>query len=484
MVEIKLTKIGITEKKNDNFSEWYTQVVTRAELVDYSSVKGFIILREYGFSIWENIQSILDKEFKKDNTKNAYFPLLIPESLLNRESDHFKGFTPEVFWVTKTGDNDIENKLAIRPTSETIAYESYSKWIKSWRDLPLKLNFWNSVLRAEIKDTKPFIRTSEFLWQEGHTVHETKEDATKQVDFMLKLYKNFVNEYLALPILTGRKSDKEKFVGADYTLTLEGIMPDGKALQMGTSHHLGQNFSKPFDINFLGKDEKQHFTWQTSWGVSWRLIGALIMIHGDDKGLILPPKIAPIQVVIIPIYYDEVKKKEILSVIEDITKQLDGKGIRSYADSSENHTPGWKFNQWEMKGVPIRIEIGPKDLENNSLVVVKRTSRDKKNITINDNLSDHILKELNTIQDELFESAKKKHNEMIHRIEDYNELCSKLNSEGGFVKSVWCGNRECEDKIKDKTGADIRLIEDEIIDSACIVCRKNATNAVYFAKSY
>jgi len=479
-----LTKIGITEKKNDNFSEWYTQVVTRAELVDYSSVKGFIILREYGFSIWENIQSILDKEFKKDNTKNAYFPLLIPESLLNRESDHFKGFTPEVFWVTRTGDNDIENKLAIRPTSETIAYESYAKWIKSWRDLPLKLNFWNSVLRAEIKDTKPFIRTSEFLWQEGHTVHETKEDATKQVDFMLKLYKNFVNEYLALPILTGRKSDKEKFVGADYTLTLEGIMPDGKALQMGTSHHLGQNFSKPFDINFLGKDEKQHFTWQTSWGVSWRLIGALIMIHGDDKGLILPPKIAPIQVVIIPIYYDEVKKKEILSVIEDITKQLDGKGIRSYADSSENHTPGWKFNQWEMKGVPIRIEIGPKDLENNSLVVVKRTSRDKKNITINDNLSDHILKELNTIQDELFESAKKKHNEMIHRIEDYNELCSKLNSEGGFVKSFWCGNRECEDKIKDKTGADIRLIEDEIIDSACIVCRKNATNAVYFAKSY
>ena len=253
---------------------------------------------------------------------------------------------------------------------------------------------------------------------------------------------------------------------------------------MGTSHHLGQNFSKPFDINFLGKDEKQHFTWQTSWGVSWRLIGALIMIHGDDKGLILPPKIAPIQVVIIPIYYDEVKKKEILSVIEDITKQLDGKGIRSYADSSENHTPGWKFNQWEMKGVPIRIEIGPKDLENNSLVVVKRTSRDKKNITINDNLSDHKLKELNAIQDELFESAKKKHNEMIHRIEDYNELCSKLNSEGGFVKSFWCGNRECEDKIKDKTGADIRLIEDEMIDSTCIVCRKNATNAVYFAKSY
>ena len=278
-----MVKIGITEKKDENFSEWYTQTVLKAELIDYSQVKGFIILREYGFSIWENIQAVLDKKFKKDGTKNAYFPLLIPESLLNREADHFKGFTPEVFWVTKTGNNDIENKLAIRPTSETIAYESYAKWIKSWRDLPLKLNFWNSVLRAEIKDTKPFIRTSEFLWQEGHTVHETKDDATQQVEFMLELYKKFVNEYLALPILTGKKSDKEKFVGADYTLTLEGIMPDGKALQMGTSHHLGQNFSKPFEISFLGKDEEQHFAWQASWGVSWRLKGALIMTHGDDK---------------------------------------------------------------------------------------------------------------------------------------------------------------------------------------------------------
>ena len=479
-----MTKIGITEKKNDNFSEWYTQVVTRAELVDYSSVKGFIILREYGFSIWENIQSILDKEFKKDNTKNAYFPLLIPESLLNRESDHFKGFTPEVFWVTKTGNNDIENKLAIRPTSETIAYESYAKWIKSWRDLPLKLNFWNSVLRAEIKDTKPFIRTSEFLWQEGHTVHETKDDATQQVEFMLELYKRFVNEYLALPILTGKKSDKEKFVGADYTLTLEGIMPDGKALQMGTSHHLGQNFSKPFEISFLGKDEEQHFAWQTSWGVSWRLMGALIMTHGDDKGLILPPKIAPIQIVIIPIYYDDVKKNEILTVIADIVEKLDSKGIRSYVDSSEQHTPGWKFNQWEMKGVPIRIEIGPKDLDNNSFVIVKRNSRDKKNISINENPVDHIVKELDVIQDELFEIAKSKHEDMISNSTNYKELCEILNNERGFVKVDWCGDRDCEDKVKDETGADIRLIENENVNSVCIVCEKNATNSVYFAKSY
>ena len=479
-----MVKIGITEKKDENFSEWYTQTVLKAELIDYSQVKGFIILREYGFSIWENIQSILDKKFKKDGTKNAYFPLLIPESLLNKESEHFKGFTPEVFWVTKTGDNDIENKLAIRPTSETIAYESYAKWIKSWRDLPLKLNFWNSVLRAEIKDTKPFIRTSEFLWQEGHTAHETKEEAEKQVNVMLKLYKDFVNEYLALPILTGKKSDKEKFVGADYTLTLEGIMPDGKALQMGTSHQLGQNFSKPFEISFLGKDEEQHFVWQTSWGVSWRLMGALIMIHGDDKGLILPPKIAPIQVVIIPIYYDEGKKNEIIKVIEKIKEQLDEKGVRSYVDSSEQHTPGWKFNQWEMKGVPIRVEIGPKDLDNNSLVVVKRNSRDKKNIAISDNPADSIIKELEVIQDELFESAKMKHSEMIFKSDEYNELCNRLTNDKGFIKSAWCGSRECEDKIKDETGADVRLIEDEAISSSCIVCGNNATNSVYFAKSY
>ena len=480
----KLVKIGITEKKDENFSEWYTQTVLKAELIDYSQVKGFIILREYGFSIWENIQAILDKEFKKDGTKNAYFPLLIPESLLNREADHFKGFTPEVFWVTKTGDSDIENKLAIRPTSETIAYESHAKWIKSWRDLPLKLNFWNSVLRAEIKDTKPFIRTSEFLWQEGHTVHETEEDATQQVEFMLRLYKKFVNEYLALPILTGKKSDKEKFVGADYTLTLEGIMPDGKALQMGTSHHLGQNFSKPFEISFLGKDEEQHFAWQTSWGVSWRLMGALIMTHGDDKGLILPPKIAPIQIVIIPIYYDDVKKNEILAVIEDIVAKLDSKNIRSYVDSSDQHTPGWKFNQWEMKGVPIRMEIGPKDLEKNSLVIVKRNSREKKNISINENPVDQIVKELDAMQDELFEIAKSKHDNMISISTDYKELCEKLNKERGFVKVDWCGNRNCEDKVKDETGADIRLIEDENVDSICIVCGKNSTDSVYFAKSY
>ena len=480
-----MIKVGITEKKDDNFSEWYTQVVLKAELIDYSSVKGFIILREYGYSIWENIQAILDKEFKINEIKNAYFPLLIPESLLNRESEHFKGFTPEVFWVTKTGNNDIENKLAIRPTSETIAYESYSKWINSWRDLPLKLNFWNSVLRAEIKDTKPFIRTSEFLWQEGHTVHQTEEQAIKQVETMLELYKNFVNRCLALPILTGRKSEKEKFVGAEYTLTLEGIMPDGKALQMGTSHHLGQNFSKPFNISYLGKDEKQHLAWQTSWGVSWRLIGALIMTHGDDKGLILPPKIAPIQVVIIPIYYDEEKKKKILDISNEIARQFKDKGIRVHVDSNEQYTPGWKFNQWEMKGVPIRIEIGPKDLDNNSIIVVKRNSKDKKQLEISNNLGEQIIKELNDIQIQLFNKAKEKQEKMIYKVDSYRDLCKKLNNNLGFMKTNWCESQECENKIKEETGADIRLIENinESI-AKCVVCSEKTSTAVYFAKAY
>ena len=480
-----MIKVGITEKKDDNFSEWYTQVVLKAELIDYSSVKGFIILREYGYSIWENIQAILDKEFKINEIKNAYFPLLIPESLLNRESEHFKGFTPEVFWVTKTGNNDKENKLAIRPTSETIAYESYSKWINSWRDLPLKLNFWNSVLRAEIKDTKPFIRTSEFLWQEGHTVHQTEEQAIKQVETMLELYKNFVNRCLALPILTGRKSEKEKFVGAEYTLTLEGIMPDGKALQMGTSHHLGQNFSKPFNISYLGKDEKQHLAWQTSWGVSWRLIGALIMTHGDDKGLILPPKIAPIQVVIIPIYYDEEKKKKILDISNEIARQFKDKGIRVHVDSNEQYTPGWKFNQWEMKGVPIRIEIGPKDLDNNSIIVVKRNSKDKKQLEISNNLGEQIIKELNDIQIQLFNKAKEKQEKMIYKVDSYRDLCKKLNNNLGFMKTNWCESQECENKIKEETGADIRLIENinESI-AKCVVCSEKTSTAVYFAKAY
>ena len=480
----KLVKIGITEKKDENFSEWYTQTVLKAELIDYSQVKGFIILREYGFSIWENIQAVLDKKFKKDGTKNAYFPLLIPESLLNREADHFKGFTPEVFWVTKTGNNDIENKLAIRPTSETIAYESYAKWIKSWRDLPLKLNFWNSVLRAEIKDTKPFIRTSEFLWQEGHTVHETKDDATQQVEFMLELYKRFVNEYLALPILTGKKSDKEKFVGADYTLTLEGIMPDGKALQMGTSHFLGQNFSKPFDVKFSDSDNVENFAWQTSWGVSWRLIGGMIMLHGDDNGLVLPPRVAPIQVVIIPIYYSDKDKENVVQKATEIHDILEKNNVRVKLDDRDQVTPGFKFNDWELKGIPLRIEIGPKDVEKKKVVLARRHNREKHDQEIS-GIEKMVLSELVSIHNDMFADAKKILDGKTVTVSTYVDFKSEL-EKGRMIHAPICSNQQCEEKIKEETGADVRVVPENSDDKTlkCIYCEKQSESIPLFARGY
>ncbi|MEM3596305.1 MAG: proline--tRNA ligase, partial [Candidatus Bathyarchaeia archaeon] len=337
--------IGITVKKSENFSEWYIQVVTKAELADYSAVKGFMVLMPYGYSIWEKIQEFVDKKIKETGHRNAYVPSLIPESLLRKEAEHFSGFTPEVFWVTHTGDNKLGERLAARPTSETIAYYSYAKWIKSWRDLPLLLNFWNSVLRAEITSTKPFIRTSEFLWQEGHTVHETKEDADKEVIMILNLYRELIEDLLAIPVVTGMKTEREKFLGALYTTTLEAIMGDGKALQMGTSHNLGQNFSKPFEIKYLGRDGLEHYAWQTSWGVSWRLIGAVVMVHGDDKGLVLPPRIAPIQVVIVPIFFSNEERNLVDIKARAVQKELIEGDISVHYDDRTQFTPGWKFNE-------------------------------------------------------------------------------------------------------------------------------------------
>ncbi|HEU0047087.1 MAG TPA: proline--tRNA ligase, partial [Nitrososphaera sp.] len=367
---------GIDAKRNEDFSEWYTQVVLKAGLADYAPVKGFIVLRPYGYAIWESIRDILDRRFKETGHQNAFLPVLIPESLLSKEKEHFAGFTPEVFWVTKAGDTDIGERLALRPTSETLAYSVFAKWITSYRDLPLKINFWNSALRAEIKATKPFIRTSEFLWQEGHTVHATEEEAEQEVMMILDIYRDLIENYLAVPSLTGYKSDGEKFVGAKYTTTLEGLMADGRALQMGTSHHLGQNFSKPFEIKYLGKDTKEHFAWQTSWGVSWRLIGALIMVHGDDKGLVLPPQVAPIQVVIVPIHKDK-DAKLVKDRAAEIESELKRAGIRAYMDGRDEYTSGWKFNEWEMKGVPLRINIGPRDIENGQAEFVRRDTKEK-----------------------------------------------------------------------------------------------------------
>ena len=477
-------EIGITVSKNDNFSEWYTQVVLKAELADYAPVKGFIVLRPDGNSIWESIKKTLDEKFAKLGIKNGFLPVLIPESLLAKEKKHFAGLNPEVFWVTHSGNNEIGERLALRPTSETLAYSLYSKWIKSWRDLPLKINFWNTALRAEIKGTKPFLRTSEFLWQEGHTVHSSKEEAEKEVIKILEIYKNTIEEDLAIPVISGKKSEKEKFVGAVYTTTMESIMPDGKALQMGTSHFLGQNFSKPFEVKYSNKDNVENFVWQTSWGVSWRWIGAMIMTHGDDMGLVLPPKVAPIQVVIVPIYYSDTDKDKVMEKANEIKNNLNSKKIRVHVDQRDELTPGYKFHDWEMRGIPVRVEIGPKDIEKQKAVIVKRYNKEKSDVALSE-INTKIELILDEIQKSMLNVARKLLEEKTLEITDYSEFKSAI-EKGGFLKTYWCGNQECEDKIKEETGADIRVIPFDGSDSSgkCVYCSNQSESSVIFARGY
>jgi len=477
-------EVGITVSKNDNFSEWYTQVVIKAELADYAPVKGLIVLRPDGYSIWESIKESLDKKLKETGHRNGFLPVLIPESLLAKEKEHFEGFNPEVFWVTHSGNSEIGDRLALRPTSETLAYSLFSKWIRSWRDLPLKINFWNSALRAEIKGTKPFLRTSEFLWQEGHTVHATKEEAEKEVADILQLYKKTIEEELAVPVITGKKSEKDKFVGAVYTDTLESLMPDGKALQMGTSHFLGQNFSKPFDVKYLDENNVETFAWQTSWGVSWRLIGGMIMTHGDDKGLVLPPKIAPIQVVIIPIYYSDDEKGNVIQKANQIKDSLSKINLRVHLDDREQLTPGFKFNDWEMKGIPIRIEIGPKDIAKNQVVLARRHNQTKTSIDM-DSLTEKIPSELKNIQKEMFDTAKKILDERVVRVSEYQQFKEELEN-GKMIDCSWCGNQTCEDKIKEETSADLRVIPFDNTEKSetCIYCKNSGTTNVLFARGY
>jgi len=475
--------VGITVSKGEDFSEWYTQVVLKAKLADYAPVKGLIVLRPDGYSIWESLRSTFDKKFAKNGIKNGFLPILIPESLLGKEQKHFAGFNPEVFWVTHSGTNEIGDRLALRPTSETLAYTMYAKWIQSWRDLPLKINFWNTALRAEIKATKPFLRTSEFLWQEGHTVHTTQEEAEREVMKILEIYKNTVEEELAIPVITGKKSEKEKFVGAVYTTTMESIMPDGKALQMGTSHFLGQNFSKPFEVKFADKDNVEHFAWQTSWGVSWRLIGAMIMVHGDDKGLVLPPNVAPIQVLIVPIYKNDEGKSSVLSKVGEIKEMLEMKDIRVQVDDREGLSPGYKFNDGELKGIPLRIEIGPKDIEKESIVIAKRYNREKSNLMFSE--IESIITILDEIQKEMMINAKAQAKVNSIDITDYAEFQSKI-ERGGFFNAPWCGNIECEEKIKEETGADIRVVpfNSENTNQKCIYCAKQSVSIPIFARGY
>ena len=476
-------EVGITVSKSENFSEWYTQVVIKAELADYAPVKGLIVLRPDGYSIWESIKESLDKKLKETGHRNGFLPVLIPESLLAKEKEHFEGLNPEVFWVTHSGNSEIGDRLALRPTSETLAYSLFSKWIRSWRDLPLKINFWNSALRAEIKGTKPFLRTSEFLWQEGHTVHTTKDEAEKEVADILELYKKTIEEELAVPVVTGKKSEKDKFVGAVYTDTLESLMPDGKALQMGTSHFLGENFSKPFDVKYLDENNVETFAWQTSWGVSWRLIGGMIMTHGDDKGLVLPPKVAPIQVVIIPIYYSKEDKENVLQKACQIKDSLSNNDIRVHLDDREQLTPGFKFNDWEMKGIPIRIEIGPKDIAKNQIVLARRHNQTKISLDI-DGLTEKTLSELKNIQMEMFDAAKKILDERVVRVSEYQQFKKEVEN-GKMIDCSWCGNQTCEDKIKEETGADLRVIpSDNTKAETCIYCKNSGTTNALFARGY
>ena len=475
---------GITVKKNDDFSEWYTQIVIKAELADYAPVKGLIVLRPDGYSIWESLKASMDSKLAATGHRNGFLPVLIPESLLGKEKEHFTGFNPEVFWVTHSGDGEIGDRLALRPTSETLAYTMYAKWIRSWRDLPLKINFWNSALRAEIKGTKPFLRTSEFLWQEGHTAHADKDEAEKEVTDILEIYKKTVEEELAIPVITGRKSEKEKFVGAVYTLTMESLMPDGKALQMGTSHFLGQNFSKPFEVKYADKNNVESFVWQTSWGVSWRLIGGMIMVHGDDKGLVLPPRVAPIQVVIIPIYHSDEEEKIILEKSREIELNLMDQSIRVHLDDRDQVTPGFKFNDWEMKGIPIRIELGPKDMTEGKIVLARRDTGEKRDldIPIRDNV---IAEELDKMHDDMFANAKKIFDERTTTLETYDGFKTEL-EKGMLIKAPICDNPSCEEKIKEETGADMRVIPDdcEDDDSKCIYCGVQSKIRPLFARGY
>ena len=477
-------EIGITVKKSENFSEWYTQTVIKSELADYAPVKGLIVLRPDGYSIWESLKSSLDAKFVATGHRNGFLPTLIPESLLAKEKDHFAGFNPEVFWVTKSGDSELGDRLALRPTSETLAYTLFAKWIRSWRDLPLKINFWNTALRAEIKATKPFLRTSEFLWQEGHTVHMKKEEAEKEVTDILELYKKTVEEELAIPVITGKKSEKEKFVGAVYTLTMESLMPDGKALQMGTSHFLGQNFSKPFELKYTDKENVENYAWQTSWGVSWRLIGGMIMVHGDDRGLVLPPRVAPIQVIIIPIYYSDEDKEKIQKVSKEIEDKLKKREIRVQVDNREQFTPGFKFNDWEMKGIPLRIEIGPKDLEKNQVTFARRHNRQKDDQPIT-GLVDKVVSELDKIHNDMFADAEKILRDKTVGVYNYDDFKTEL-EKGRLIKAPICDNPECEEKIKEETGADVRVITDdaENTSSKCIKCSNQSVISPLFARGY
>ena len=464
---------------NVDFTQWYTDVIKKADLVDYSSVRGCMIIRPYGYAIWENIQKHLDRRFKDTGHENVYMPMFIPESLLQKEKDHVEGFAPEVAWVTHGGSEELTERLCVRPTSETLFCDHYANIIQSYRDLPKLYNQWCSVVRWE-KTTRPFLRTLEFLWQEGHTAHATAEDAQAETIKMLNVYAEFCENVLAIPVVKGQKTEKEKFAGANATYTIESLMHDGKALQSGTSHNFGDGFAKAFGIQYTDSGNQLQYVHQTSWGVSTRIIGAIIMVHGDDSGLVLPPEVAPVQVMIIPISQH---KEGVLEKAEELRLKLSDK-VRVKIDDSDK-SPGWKFSEHEMKGIPVRLEVGPKDIEKNQVVLVRRDTREKMFVSM-DELELTIVTLLNDIQTGLLEKARSMREQKTYKASDIDEFTKIINETPGFIKAMWCGDQACEDAIKEKTAATARCIpfEQEQISGKCVCCGEKAKHMVYWGKAY
>ena len=465
---------------DEDFTQWYTDIVLKAELADYAETKGCIAIRPYGYAIWENIQKYADQKFKETGVENVYLPILIPEKLLELEKDHVEGFAPEVAIVTKAGNKDLEENYVIRPTSETMFSSLYSKWIHSWRDLPMNYNQWCNVLRWE-KETRPFLRSREFLWQEGHTIHETAKEAEERTKMMLDIYVDVAENLLALPVLKGVKTESEKFAGAEYTYTIETLMHDGRALQSGTSHYFGQKFSKPFNVKFQNRDGKEEYVYQTSWGISTRFIGAIIMAHGDNRGLKLPPRVAPIQAVIVPIAQH---KEGVLDRANELLKEL-SKDYRVKLDDRDQVSPGFKFNDWEMRGVPVRIELGPRDIENNKCIVVRRDTSEKIEVSLNE-LQTKLNDILEEIQTNMFNMVKENTIKRTTVALNMDEFKHNLEVNQGYIKAMWCGGADCEEKIHDETGAKSRCIpfNEEHLSDVCVYCGKPAKYMVFWGRQY
>jgi len=487
MADDKKLVESITSMEED-FAQWYTDIVKKAELVEYSGIKGCMIIRPAGYALWENIQRELDKRFKETGVENVYMPMFIPESLLNKEKDHVEGFAPEVAWVTHGGSEKLQERLCVRPTSETLFCDFYSRIVESYRDLPKLYNQWCSVVRWE-KTTRPFLRSAEFLWQEGHTVHATAEEAEERTIQMLNLYADFCREVLAIPLIKGRKTDKEKFAGAEATYTIEALMHDGKALQSGTSHNFGDGFARAFDMTYTDKDNKIKYVHQTSWGMSTRIIGAIIMVHGDNDGLVLPPRIAPVQAMIIPIMQ---KKAGVLEKCEEIANRLKAASVAAFDDAKirvklddSDKTPGWKFSDQEMRGIPVRIEIGPKDIEKNQAVIVRRDTREKIVVSL-DEIESKTAEILTNIQADMLERAEKHMAEHTYEATEWDEFKEKADTKPGFIKAMWCGELDCELKIKEEAGLTSRCMpfEQENLSEKCICCGKPAKKLVYWGKAY